>query len=671
MESTVCRHQGKKRAALACLVAGIAVAFNTASAELIVYEGFNYDRHQWTDDGVIAEGIGGLNGGIGWPAPWEETASPLNGIAAEPRDVTGDYAGARTKALSYTDSRGNRLLTQPGQARLVNNAFSIRPLPRNLNTPGESVWVSFLAQGQGDNATGFGFLGLNHNGSGTYRIRLGKINGTSANWGIQVRNDVTVIATGPATSEAVMYLLRMDFPENTSEQIQLSLWFNPDLESEAELGEPDIATATNNTEFNYVLLRGRVLLDIDELRIGTTFASVTPHGPFQEYLGISRAVRVQFETEAEKEYAIQQSSDGENWETILTHVGDGQPFETGLQLDPSQVQVRVIVTSEPWTPNPSADPILPITDGLALHMDASAADTLTLDGIRVTEWRDAQGNDIVFTPMVLATDARPYFWASGPNGRPSLIFDLSALNTTSTAALNLMNDIEGATCFAVVQNQQQGAQNILRLSGSAGSIRFVQYRTGGRNAVQVRRMESDAAVTLYGGDRVNNVWGIDSSVSDFLNGHYTLYRDGYEVERVLSESTGRSEAIGSAVVRIGANTTDDLRNNWEGDIAEILFYQRALSREERNEVGKYLADKYDLPYYLQLEQEVAFDMPTNQVTLTFAAEGGTDYQIEATDDLTGDWQSVGSVISGLGFGERVFVTFDESAARGFYRLRKL
>ena len=184
-------------------------------------------------------------------------------------------------------------------------------------------------------------------------------------------------------------------------------------------------------------------------------------------------------------------------------------------------------------------------------------------------------------------------------------------------------------------------------------------------------MESDAAVTLYGGDRVNNVWGIDSSVSDFLNGRYTLYRDGYEVERVLSESTGRSEAIGSAVVRIGASTTDDLRNNWEGDIAEILFYQRALSREERNEVGKYLADKYDLPYYLQLEQEVAFDMPTNQVTLTFAAEGGTDYQIEATDDLTGDWQSVGSVISGLGFGERVFVTFDESAARGFYRLRKL
>src|SRR5690625_1571248 len=98
------------------------ILFSTsASAKLLVYEGFDYDRIQWTEGSDHSpEGIEGLDGGFGFAEPWQETEPHLTGIAAEARDFNDDdglYAGARTEPLTYTDSQGRRLLSSPGQVR--------------------------------------------------------------------------------------------------------------------------------------------------------------------------------------------------------------------------------------------------------------------------------------------------------------------------------------------------------------------------------------------------------------------------------------------------------------------------------------------------------------------------------------------------------------------------
>lgn len=333
----------------------------------------------------------------------------------------------------------------------------------------------------------------------------------------------------------------------------------------------------------------------------------------------------------------------------------------------------MILVTEPRSPNPSSDPELTVVDRLRLHLDASAAESLTIDGLRVTEWRDRAGNDIVFTPMVTDTDTRPFYWASGPNGRPVLAFDQSAMESNSPAALSLANHVEGITFFAVAQNMQGGAQNIFRMSTGANptGIRFVQYRTGGLNAMQVRSVDSGSALTLNGGERISGEWGIDSSVVDFMSGISFLYRDGEEVASGQNiGEPGRSVATDSLVVRVGASTSPSLANTWEGDIAEILFYDRVLSHEERNQVGQYLSDKYNIPYRFILNEAVSYEViPT--VTLRFVAEGDAVYRIEGSRDLSGGWEDLGVELEGLGFGERAFLTIEDEVSREFYRLRKL
>src|SRR5690606_38241004 len=122
--------------------------------------------------------------------------------------------------------------------------------------------------------------------------------------------------------------------------------------------------------------------------------------------------------------------------------------------------------------------------------------------------------------------------------------------------------------------------------------------------------------------------------------------------------------------RIGSSTRPALANTWQGGIAEILFFNRALTDEERNQVGIYLSDKYDIPYKLSLETDVPFDL-IETVTLGFRADAETEYAIEATEDLTGAWVDIGIRVSGVGFNERTFVTINEGADRKFFRARSM
>src|SRR5699024_8708623 len=113
----------------------------------------------------------------------------------------------------------------------------------------------------------------------------------------------------------------------------------------------------------------------------------------------------------------------------------------------------------------------------------------------------------------------------------------------------------------------------------------------------------------------------------------------------------------------------NLANTWQGGISEILFYNRALSAEERNAVGTYLADKYNLPYELAVEDEIPFET-IDSVTLGFAAELGEESALEWTHDLSQPWQDLAAELIGLGLNERVYFPIGDDLKHEFFRLRK-
>ncbi len=274
-----------KRLRMAAVVAAALIwTAGSVSAALIAYEGFDYDRKQWTDGTSDGEGIAGLDGGSGWGGPWESLPDRLNAGIPEGEDDYGAGFGARTAPLSYTDNFGNSLVTSGNQVRTAfgHNSWDYRPLANSLGEAGTTVWVSFLGQAHGlagDNRWAFIELSVD----GGDRLWLGNVNPVSSgNWGIFLpdRSDGAVSEDAGEDfpmNEQTFFLMRLDFGNDPSESTDVTVWMNPpDLTDESALQTPVFQLETDFAQYNRVGVAGRYSTDFDEIRLGTSFDSVTP-----------------------------------------------------------------------------------------------------------------------------------------------------------------------------------------------------------------------------------------------------------------------------------------------------------------------------------------------------------------------------------------------------------
>jgi len=269
---------------LVTIVAALAIGTAPAWAAIIAYEGFDYDRRQWFDGNDDGEGIAGLDGGTGWGGPWTSLPDRLNAGIPEGEDDFGDGAGARTSPLSYTDNFGNPLVTTGNQVRTAfgNNSWDRRPLADPLGEVGSTVWVSFLGQAHGQAGENrWAFVELSVDGGD--RLWLGNVNPvTSGNWGVflpdRSEEAISEDAGGDfPMNEQTLFLMRLDFGNDPSESTDVTVWMNPpDITDESALQTPVFQLDTDYATYNQVGVAGRFSTDFDEIRIGTSFDSVTP-----------------------------------------------------------------------------------------------------------------------------------------------------------------------------------------------------------------------------------------------------------------------------------------------------------------------------------------------------------------------------------------------------------
>jgi hypothetical protein len=147
------RHSICNLATLWITLAAVTSVASPASAAVLAYEGFEYPAGT-----LLISGGTGLNGGMGWAGPWDETQAASFSTATQ--------AGS----LAYTDGLGNVLQTTGG--KLLNTGVDGTSQPgRTLAARRESpalgntvtTWLSFLGQRIGAlNADGGQF-------DGTYR----------------------------------------------------------------------------------------------------------------------------------------------------------------------------------------------------------------------------------------------------------------------------------------------------------------------------------------------------------------------------------------------------------------------------------------------------------------------------------------------------------------------
>jgi MYXO-CTERM domain-containing protein len=245
---------------LVCLVAASAVCLfpTAANAALLAYDGFNY--------APAGSDLSGNSGGLGFSSAWRP-----GGFNAS---INTNY-DVQTGSLSFGGlvTSGNRVSTTAVTA--------IAGLTRDLFTPlgvsGTTRYASFLLRPEGQLHAGAfnGFFGVVLEQPGEPELYVGKPGGGAVDryvledrgGGLQVAS-TTIAEVG----ETVLLVLKAQF---TAGNDQFTLYVNP------VPGAPEPAAGLVKNNSNVSTVAGLTLystgaFSIDELRLGETFADVTP-----------------------------------------------------------------------------------------------------------------------------------------------------------------------------------------------------------------------------------------------------------------------------------------------------------------------------------------------------------------------------------------------------------
>jgi len=249
-------------AVLALLIA--ALSSPQAAGQVVAYEGFGYNA---------GSNLNGLNGGSGWATAWSE---PSFGTG-DPNDNVAETVQAGSLTTGPLTTSGNRVVTG-GKF-----SYDIRNLGTALGTAGTTRYASFLLRrdvagpdpvNNGPDYGGLVFGDENNPNS----LFVGKPGGGAVtNYSLENGNGSTQApsALPEVLGTTALLVVRFDFSAGND---TIRLYVHPTPGS----GEPAVAAATLTsldlgTFVGVSISTGAAATwSLDEIRIGATFADVTP-----------------------------------------------------------------------------------------------------------------------------------------------------------------------------------------------------------------------------------------------------------------------------------------------------------------------------------------------------------------------------------------------------------
>ncbi len=225
-------------------------------------------------------------------------------------------------------------------------------------------------------------------------------------------------------------------------------------------------------------------------------------------------------------------------------------------------------------------------DGLMLWFKADALDLE--DGDFVDEWIDSSGNDYHAKALDNyqyenddgeTIDLRPVFKDEGLNGLPVLKFHESYLITQ-----RFMNQPQPNTIFILfkLNEADSGDHNIIDGRDDGGS----------RNRITFSQMDTDPGIVLWSGGSwppdLHKDFYVPSEfniVAGIYDGSRSMLMIGQEIEEgEVADNTMDGLTIGGRAGGTGQYII--------GKIAEIIVYNRSISRGELMDVQQYLHNKW-------------------------------------------------------------------------------
>ncbi|MCG8528828.1 MAG: carbohydrate-binding protein, partial [Opitutales bacterium] len=203
--------------------------------------------------------------------------------------------------------------------------------------------------------------------------------------------------------------------------------------------------------------------------------------------------------------------------------------------------------------------------GTRLWLDASHIDAA--NGAIVSVWEDLSGN--LNDAIVPYSGAEPTYWDSVLNNAPIMRF-------TSGKYLQIDDPMSGANTGEIYI--------VVKAAGESGALtQFGTYTYGGGGRYGVTSVSD-----TFGADDLKNV-----DLSNLATSQYHLYN--------ASSATDdwRARINGVLLEQDTSNNVAFIENaklggGFSGDVAEVIVFDRVLSKDERRQISSYLSQKYDL-----------------------------------------------------------------------------
>jgi len=226
------------------LIATLAFAVPNSQAQIVAYEGFNY-------------------------AP----ASTINGQAAPAPMGTWGFNGSTTNALAGSLSYG-ALITSAGQAESSGGGRPVLTLGSFADTGGVQ-YVSFLGNTMGTGLTGYAQVEFRTAAAPDPIFSIGGSNDSNSNGEFTLDRQTGFVNSGVMRGNATTFFVaKIDFTGAPGAD-RVTYWVNPTVGG-AETVSALTATGTFNFDRIAFANFSTVRWNLDEVRFGTTWASVTP-----------------------------------------------------------------------------------------------------------------------------------------------------------------------------------------------------------------------------------------------------------------------------------------------------------------------------------------------------------------------------------------------------------
>jgi hypothetical protein len=249
-------------------LAGCLSAAQDARADLLAYEGFSYGAGDVTASGV-------LNGGTGWASGgWQ--------IVYDGSGSTGIVSGSLAPSSSSLTTAGNSMQVYYGRFGRFLDTSATGAFANyldgsgNIGKDGTSLYMSFVMKAPVGQYYEMEFKKDSLEDAG----RIGGIGNnvdSAANSYLRSNAGATSTSIAPTTTNPMLYVVKFDFLSGNNDTV--SVYVNPTLGTMPGTATL-VKTGAGDMSFDGMTLASfqgnSITTNFDEIRFGTTYASVTP-----------------------------------------------------------------------------------------------------------------------------------------------------------------------------------------------------------------------------------------------------------------------------------------------------------------------------------------------------------------------------------------------------------